>query len=133
MTNTATATPAETVAYVGRCRTCRKGVRVELPAVEIIREAPAEVIAEANRMQDAGEFDGFAARMEWIRARDVAVEVATSRYASRLGVCSCGNDRVAVALVVHRHTDTTCGARCRNATGPQCDCSCDGENHGAGW
>jgi hypothetical protein len=26
--------------------------------------------------------------------------------------------------------DTKCGARCRNATGPNCDCSCGGHNHG---
>jgi hypothetical protein len=26
-----------------------------------------------------------------------------------------------------------CNARCMNATGPSCDCSCSGENHGAKW
>jgi hypothetical protein len=30
------------------------------------------------------------------------------------------------------HTDAKCGARCRNAVGPSCDCSCGGENHGMG-
>lgn len=25
-----------------------------------------------------------------------------------------------------------CGARCTNAVGPACDCSCGGSNHGAG-
>lgn len=26
-----------------------------------------------------------------------------------------------------------CGAKCRSSKGPQCDCSCGGKNHGAGW
>lgn len=26
-----------------------------------------------------------------------------------------------------------CDARCTNARGPKCDCSCAGHNHGAGW
>lgn len=25
-----------------------------------------------------------------------------------------------------------CGARCTNATGPNCDCKCKGKNHGSG-
>lgn len=29
--------------------------------------------------------------------------------------------------------DKTCDARCRNATGPNCDCPCGGEQHGASW
>jgi hypothetical protein len=28
--------------------------------------------------------------------------------------------------------DIKCGASCRNATGPSCDCSCGGHNHGMG-
>lgn len=29
--------------------------------------------------------------------------------------------------------DKTCDARCRNATGPNCECPCGGEQHGASW
>ena len=25
-----------------------------------------------------------------------------------------------------------CGGKCRNAVGPSCDCSCNGQNHGSG-
>lgn len=31
-----------------------------------------------------------------------------------------------------RVTDHACNATCLNATGPNCDCSCGGKNHGAG-
>lgn len=30
-------------------------------------------------------------------------------------------------------TDTKCDARCTNAKGHSCDCSCGGANHGSGW
>jgi len=29
-------------------------------------------------------------------------------------------------------TTHNCGAKCRNATGPACECSCKGEHHGEG-
>lgn len=29
-------------------------------------------------------------------------------------------------------TDQKCGAKCRNSTGPSCECACGGENHGCG-
>lgn len=29
--------------------------------------------------------------------------------------------------------DIRCGPKCRNSKGPQCDCSCGGKNHGAGY
>jgi hypothetical protein len=35
-------------------------------------------------------------------------------------------------LVKGRHSDKiTCGPRCLAAIGPDCECSCNGENHGA--
>lgn len=32
----------------------------------------------------------------------------------------------------HRVPEIPCGGKCRNAKGPNCDCSCGGENHGRG-
>lgn len=44
----------------------------------------------------------------------------------------CGSTRVNVNLVKGTYiADKTCGARCMNAVGPDCECSCAGENHGA--
>lgn len=31
-----------------------------------------------------------------------------------------------------KHSKHECGARCTNATGPNCDCKCKGKNHGSG-
>ena len=33
--------------------------------------------------------------------------------------------------IIGRVTDTKCDARCMGATGPNCECSCGGKNHGA--
>lgn len=40
---------------------------------------------------------------------------------------------VAARMVVGRMAEqVSCGARCTNAVGPNCDCSCAGKNHGSG-
>ena len=43
-----------------------------------------------------------------------------------------GTPREITRFVMYTPTNkpTTCGAKCRNAAGPACDCSCKGENHG---
>lgn len=76
----------------------------------------------------------------WFRVDDQGRRVAPGknwdRQNQRCGdaVCSgCGRfmdwnflDAVTVDTV-------RCDARCTNARGHKCDCSCGGENHGAGW
>lgn len=44
----------------------------------------------------------------------------------------CGAMRYAYPVIVTGVTDTACGAKCRGARGPACDCSCGGVNHGSG-
>lgn len=40
----------------------------------------------------------------------------------------------ATVVEIHaRKTAHKCDARCINATGPNCNCSCGGENHGRNW
>ena len=42
--------------------------------------------------------------------------------------CHCGRSAKFVGIAA-RYSDTECGARCRNAIGPSCDCKCGGEHH----
>ena len=44
----------------------------------------------------------------------------------------CGDHRCIVRRVVEgsKRSKHECGARCTNATGPNCDCRCRGQNHG---
>ena len=58
--------------------------------------------------------------------RDMDVKRALYR------ACPCGSIKVTVNLVRGTHNpDKACDARCTNATGPDCECSCTGANHGA--
>jgi hypothetical protein len=45
----------------------------------------------------------------------------------------CGDHTCALARVMEgtKKSKHACGARCTNATGPNCDCRCRGANHGA--
>ena len=46
--------------------------------------------------------------------------------------CSRCTEPVAAAPMVTKVTKHKCGARCTSSTGHVCECSCGGENHGAG-
>lgn len=45
----------------------------------------------------------------------------------------CGGYVSVRQVVGHLAPEVKCGAKCRNATGPNCDCACAGKNHGAGF
>lgn len=38
-----------------------------------------------------------------------------------------------LTVINHRGPQAHCGSACYNATSPQCDCVCGGENHGRGF
>lgn len=49
------------------------------------------------------------------------------------GTCpACGGHNIGSARVKGFQTEHVCDARCTSATGPNCECSCGGKNHGAG-
>ena len=49
------------------------------------------------------------------------------------GVCTCGRQMSWGFLQAWTNPATKCDLRCEHARGFKCDCSCGGENHGAGW
>lgn len=44
--------------------------------------------------------------------------------------CSCRKGSLIGKRVVGTHSEKVCGSKCLGATGPNCDCSCGGRNHG---
>ncbi len=46
--------------------------------------------------------------------------------------CTCRRELI-IHQVKARITAHVCSATCRNAKGPNCDCSCGGQHHGAGF
>lgn len=49
------------------------------------------------------------------------------------GYVECCGQQVGMAPVKGRKTEQPCDARCTNAKGHNCECSCGGKNHGAGY
>ena len=45
--------------------------------------------------------------------------------------CECGATVKLAVVVGYMDERVRCGALCRNAVGPSCDCACGGANHGA--
>jgi hypothetical protein len=75
------------------------------------------------------------------KCRQCLAVMATEGFsaAATSAACSCGGalkymGRVRFAFGIERlardHQETPCDARCTNAPGPSCDCSCGGKNHG---
>lgn len=56
-----------------------------------------------------------------------------TEYAYYVGSCSCGAVHFAERMIVRPDlaSNHKCNGKCRNATGPNCECSCKGANHGA--
>lgn len=46
--------------------------------------------------------------------------------------CLCGRDMVGRPVKGHVNPSVPCNAKCVNAIGPDCECSCGGANHGSG-
>jgi hypothetical protein len=64
--------------------------------------------------------------------KPVRSEGALDNFGGHLhAACGCGKFAV-VQRIKGRVTEHKCGARCRSSTGPNCDCSCGGANHGCG-
>jgi hypothetical protein len=45
----------------------------------------------------------------------------------------CGRNRGAQSVRGKVSTKHACGAKCLTSTGPSCECSCGGKNHGGGY
>lgn len=101
--------------YVGRCKRCRKGVAV-VDAVRGTsrlntkdRRCDLVLADQAGRIYQAADH-GTNPCAYW-------------------APCKCGG-WVVVKHVAGSVTDHVCGAKCMASTGPNCDCSCGGRNHG---
>ena len=104
--NTTTTTIARTL---GRCATCKFAHRVDVTTKRV------------QWVTDAGRPGGFKS------IETPGVEDWNGRLFTR---CICGGS---VELKGIRGFASTkkCDARCLNAVGPDCECSCVGANHGA--
>ncbi|GAP37349.1 hypothetical protein ABXN37_19690 [Piscinibacter sakaiensis] len=112
-----------TVLY--NCRRCKVGRRVEYA---VGREGNGSRTWPFRRDEHgARQFPG--AHLV-ARRRD-----GTAEYGGDpAGLCAgCGRPMAWGYLEAAHRPGVPCDARCTNARGFKCDCSCAGKNHGAGW
>lgn len=102
---------------LGRCKSCRKGTCVTggVFCTIVVRPADSRTLVH---------LDGVVA------ANRIIARGASGAY---VAACKCGA-RVALKEVqARRITEHVCGAKCMASTGPSCDCSCGGANHGRSY
>ena len=106
-------------AVIYNCKACKVGKRVEYP----------------NRDQARGSWwrDGESGRGRIYPGVSWGGPIGSSPKLQGDGVCKCGARMAWGYLSAWVSPDTKCDARCEHARGFKCDCSCGGENHGAGW
>ena len=97
-------------------------------------------IFRCARCKKAGARDTFRVtltRLSPYRVQDAAGSVYATAYAHSVPPIACPGGcgaEVWGAEVEGRLVESiACTAKCRNAKGPSCDCSCGGENHGHTW
>lgn len=104
---------------MGRCKACKRGARAEL--TETVHRAVQTYTsvqgARLERSVYSYSYDG--GRPSKDRTKVVR------------GACTCGA-QVSLKRVMGVVNDHVCDARCMGATGPSCECSCGGKNHGSG-
>lgn len=73
------------------------------------------------------------------RCHDCRAVMAIEVKVDLSAVCSCGGKikymgyvRAGFSSMLDDRSECPCDARCTNAPGPSCDCSCGGKNHGTG-
>lgn len=125
MADTTTTAPdttnASPVRAITRCirKGCRKAYRVDFHTTYELVPSFGRPVARRTVIVDGRESS----------YRDRHDLRSTVMYGKR---CECGAS-LDFKIVEGTFTESVkCGARCRNAVGPACDCACAGENHSAG-
>jgi hypothetical protein len=68
---------------------------------------------------------------ELLSNQGTSLFVAPSKRLGGYVRCSCGQLAQVKRIRARLVPEITCGKRCTEATGSDCDCSCAGQNHGA--
>lgn len=147
-------TETTTVHMIGKCpvKGCKSRVRLTLADQRIVSDRWGKH-TECYLTPAAG-FEGYARMITpWVQgsaqamrtpSRDLAFlsKPHANRYdAAHLatlrahGLVCDEHDRYLTVVAIKGivNVDKTCDGRCMNATGPNCECSCGGENHGGSW
>lgn len=110
-----------TRSFLGKCKSCKRALQidgVEAEAVETKRTPSGKVISPRRVSWQMG-----AARTPLAAAWNGKWQIAAT--------CPrCGAAMMVQAVAGTYSAEHICGARCLASTGPNCECSCGGRNHG---
>lgn len=114
--NTNTSKTSKISRFIGKCNRCKAVHRVEGTLVVEPRFKQTAAIGSTGKTAELwkGRWVCCVSCSCFDRSRNVNTLIQLERVR---------------AAAVNTHE---CGARCRNSTGPSCECSCKGQNHGAG-
>lgn len=99
---------------LGRCKSCRKGTCITGAVTCMI------VVRLANSSSTV-HLDGV------VTANRIIARGSSGAY---VAACGCGARVMLHEVQARRITEHVCGSKCMASTGPSCDCSCGGRNHG---
>lgn len=121
-TTNGTTTTTRTVRFLGKCKGCGTKHGIERAETVERRETPTRTVQGLQgwpkvtrfyRLEGSGRFN------------------RPEQYAHI--PCACGKS-AKLARVVGTFSEVhKCGAKCLASTGPTCECSCGGKNHGAAY
>lgn len=102
--------------FIGKCKRCKTIHKVE-GQLEVEQRFKITATVDGKR---ADKWKG-----RWVLSVECCARSANDLTSGRNTVQL---EKVFASAV----TTHNCGAKCRNATGPACECSCKGEHHGGG-
>lgn len=114
------------IILIGSCSACRKGHRIAgVPQmVEVVTEGKFLAAGKVFRRMEL-QLAGVPLYSALSRKNKVeTVKYFTSVY------CTCKRGMASLKAVVGKVNQTPCDARCTDAKGHNCECSCGGQNHG---
>jgi hypothetical protein len=110
-------TTAPTVSRIARCKDCNT-------VTKVTRETRTYCGWPQERLTEKVT-NAFGERSEWVESRSKLAAVACR---------NCGGKNTSSKKMTAKHSDTeVCSDKCMGATGPACECSCDGRNHGGSF
>lgn len=104
---------ANTVTRIAKCKDCKTVTRVTRET-RTYMGWPQEKLTEKVT-------NAFGIYCEWAESRSKLAAVACRE---------CGSKNTTARKVVGKYSDEECSDKCISATGPACECKCEGLNHG---
>jgi hypothetical protein len=105
--------------YIGKCATCK---------------TPRSALVPHTLMKYTYYIGQVGGQMDKSVTFGYDLHSDGKNFLRALTCSNCGSDDVRLKAVKGTYNpDVGCDPRCMNAKGPNCECSCNGANHGAAW